>query len=83
MPLIPGRLPRVVPKGGLYIPSINKTVPEGCVVGLSQLHVSFDPKVFPSPYEFRPERWFPESGKDLDHWVLAFSKGRTDCIGKT
>ncbi|GAB1191743.1 hypothetical protein APSETT444_000925 [Aspergillus pseudonomiae] len=83
MPLIPGRLPRVVPKGGLYVPAVNKTIPEGCVVGLSQLHISFDPEVFPSPYEFRPERWFAESGKDLDHWVLAFSKGRTDCIGKT
>ncbi|CAG8074955.1 unnamed protein product, partial [Penicillium nalgiovense] len=83
MPLIPGRLPRVVPNGGLYVPAVNKTIPEGCVVGLSQLHISFDPEVFPSPHEFKPERWFAESGKDLDHWVLAFSKGRTDCIGKT
>lgn len=83
LPLIPGRLPRVVPKGGLYIPSVNKTVPEGCVVGLSQIHVNFDPEVFPDPYEFKPERWFADAGEDLDKWVLAFSKGRTDCIGKT
>ncbi|KAL7892318.1 cytochrome P450 [Trichoderma sp. SZMC 28014] len=83
LPLVPGRLPRVVPKGGLYIPSVNKTVPEGFVVGLSQIHVNFDPEVFPDPYEFRPERWFADAGEDLDKWVLAFSKGRTDCIGKT
>lgn len=72
-----------MPKGGLYIPSVNKTVPEGFVVGLSQVHVNFDPEVFPDPYEFKPERWFADAGEDLDKWVLAFSKGRTDCIGKT
>lgn len=83
MPLIPGRLPRVVPWGGLYVPAVTKMIPEGSVVGLSQLHVSFDPEVFPDPQDFKPERWSGDSGKDLDHWLLDFAKGRIDCIGKT
>ncbi|XDG09714.1 hypothetical protein ABKA04_009329 [Annulohypoxylon sp. FPYF3050] len=83
MPLVPGRLPRTVPQGGLYIPSINDTVPEGFVVGMSHLAIHFDQNIFERPYEFAPERWMGESGKELNHWLLSFSKGRTDCIGKT
>jgi cytochrome P450 len=83
MPLVPGRLPRTVPAGGLYVPSVQKTIPEGYVVGLSHLAIHFDPEIFQRPDEFLPERWIGESGKELSHWLLAFSKGRTDCIGKT
>ncbi|KAI1442050.1 cytochrome P450 [Annulohypoxylon stygium] len=83
MPLVPGRLPRTVPQGGLYVPSINDTVPEGFVVGMSHLAIHFDQNIFERPYEFAPERWIGESGKELNHWLLSFSKGRTDCIGKT
>lgn len=32
--LIPGRLPRTVPKGGLYVPAIKDTIPEGYAVSL-------------------------------------------------
>ncbi|KUI64500.1 Trichodiene oxygenase [Cytospora mali] len=83
MPLVPGRLPRTVPKGGLYVPSVKQTIPEGTVVGLDHLVVHFDPEIFDRPFEFLPERWAGEKGKELNHWLLSFSKGRTDCIGKT
>lgn len=33
--LIPGRLPRTVPKGGLYVPAIKDTIPEGYAVSPS------------------------------------------------
>jgi cytochrome P450 len=83
MPLVPGRLPRTVPAGGLYVPSARQTIPEGAVVGMSHLAIHFDPAIFEDPHEFRPERWMGEGGKELNHWLLSFSKGRTDCIGKT
>ncbi|KAI1636385.1 cytochrome P450 [Biscogniauxia mediterranea] len=83
MPLVPGRLPRQVPKGGLYVPVIDRTIPEGTVVGMSHMAIHFDEDIFERPYEFLPERWIGDSGKELNHWLLSFSKGRTDCIGKT
>ena len=82
MPLVPGRLPRTVPKGGLYVPAINDTIPEGFVVGISHMFLHEDPNIFARPQDFDPERWIGEAGKELNHWLLSFSKGRTDCIGK-
>ncbi|MCJ1449244.1 MAG: hypothetical protein MMC23_009764 [Stictis urceolatum] len=41
-----------------------------------------DPEIFEQPEEFKPERWVSEPGKKLEHWLFAFSKGGTDCIGK-
>ncbi|PYI09625.1 cytochrome P450 [Aspergillus sclerotiicarbonarius CBS 121057] len=78
MPLVPGRLPRT----GLYVPSVQKTIPEGSVVGLSHLAIHFDPEIFDQPEEFRPERWIGEQGKERNPWLLSFSKERTDWIGK-
>ena len=83
MPLVPGRLPRQVPKGGLYVPAIDDTIPEGSVVGMSHMAIHFNEEIFEKPYEFLPARWIGDSGKELNHWLLSFSKGRTDCIGKT
>lgn len=83
MPLVPGRLPRVVPAGGLYVPAIKDTIPAGYVVGTSHLALHNSPDIFGEPLAFKPERWMDESGKELNHWLLSFSKGRTDCIGKT
>ncbi|RYP39085.1 hypothetical protein DL767_002348 [Monosporascus sp. MG133] len=80
--LIPGRLPRIVPKGGLYVPAIDDTIPEGYAVGVSHDLIHKNPEIFGEPHEFRPERWMGESGKELMHWLVSFSWGRTDCIGK-
>ena len=79
---MPGRLPRVVPKGGLYVPAAKATIPEGSVVGIDHMPLHKDPAIFDQPDEFLPERWSGEAGKELNHWLLTFSKGRTDCIGK-
>ncbi|TGO19736.1 hypothetical protein BPAE_0334g00030 [Botrytis paeoniae] len=82
MPLVPGRLPRSVPKGGLYVPAAKETIPEGSIIGISHLAVHQNPEIFAEPLKFLPERWIGEEGKELNHWLLSFSKGRTDCIGK-
>ncbi|KAJ8063557.1 hypothetical protein OCU04_007429 [Sclerotinia nivalis] len=82
MPLVPGRLPRTVPKGGLYVPAAKRTIPEGSIIGISHLALHENPEIFIQPRKFLPERWIGEEGKELNHWLLSFSKGRTDCIGK-
>ncbi|KAF4997551.1 hypothetical protein FGRMN_3756 [Fusarium graminum] len=79
---IPGRLTRVVPEGGLVVPAAGKTIPAGSVVGMSHLMIHKDPELFESPEEFKPERWLGDEGKALDHWLVSFSKGTRDCIGK-
>ncbi|RWA06751.1 hypothetical protein EKO27_g8359 [Xylaria grammica] len=83
MPLVPGRLPRTVPRGGLYVPSTGETIPEGYVVGMNHITIHFNKDIFKRPEEFLPERWIGDGGKELNQWLLTFSKGRTDCIGKT
>ncbi|KAK3985848.1 Trichodiene oxygenase [Cladorrhinum sp. PSN332] len=82
VPLVPGRLPRTVPKGGLYVPSAKEVIPAGTVVGIDHGPLHLQPDIFERPTEFDPERWIGEQGKELNHWLLSFSKGRTDCIGK-
>jgi cytochrome P450 len=71
-----------VPKGGLYVPAIDDTIPEGYAVGISHDLIHKNPEIFENPFEFRPERWMGEDGKKLMRWLVAFSWGRTDCIGK-
>jgi cytochrome P450 len=42
-----------------------------------------DPEFFPSPHEFRPERWLEakESGFPLHKYLVAFSRGHRQCLG--
>jgi cytochrome P450 len=35
--------------------------------------------VFPSPLEFRPERWLDNKG--LEKYLVSFSKGSRQCVG--
>lgn len=80
--LIPGRLPRRVPAGGLYVAAVDAIIPEGSVVGVSHDLIHKNADIFEEPHEFRPERWMGEAGKERLHWLVSFSWGRTDCIGK-
>ncbi|KAH3001178.1 hypothetical protein KXW60_008032, partial [Aspergillus fumigatus] len=40
-----------------------------------------DKTIFPNPDEFSPERWLIDKGRDLDKWLVAFSKGPRRCPG--
>ncbi|XRM46061.1 hypothetical protein ABZX51_009118 [Aspergillus tubingensis] len=75
----PSRLPRIVPKGGIEVD--GQLIPPGTAVSMSTRMIHFDPDIFPKPDEFNPERWIGESGKTLDKWNVAFSKGTRSCIG--
>lgn len=73
----PGFLPRVVPSEGAHIGSTF--IPGGVKITITSQVVQLDPKIFPEPLVFRPERWL--DNKSLDRWHVGFSKGPRKCIG--
>jgi len=41
-----------------------------------------NPRIFPEPREFRPDRWLQEDSKErLDRYLAPFTKGTRSCIG--
>jgi cytochrome P450 len=47
---------------------------------MSNIFVHWNEEVFPDHRTFRPERWL-ENDKDLDTYLVAFSKGPRSCLG--
>jgi cytochrome P450 len=39
-----------------------------------------NPRVYPDPFHFKPERWLGERGKALDAYFAPFSRGGQSCI---
>ncbi|KAF6758266.1 cytochrome P450 [Ephemerocybe angulata] len=56
-------------------------VPENTVVSMAQPFVHLNPDIFPDPHRFDPERWLQEGSKELQNYIVAFSKGQRMCIG--
>jgi cytochrome P450 len=75
-----GRMPRVVPKGGLTVPSTGVHIPAGTVINFCINLIHRDPRIFSEPDRFLPERWFGQPGKELEKWLLSFSKGDRICV---
>jgi len=44
-----------------------------------------DPRVFPDPDSFMPQRWLDQGDgpKNLNRYLVAFGKGSHNCIGST
>ncbi|KAK0665081.1 Cytochrome P450 monooxygenase yanH [Lasiodiplodia hormozganensis] len=77
---VPGRLPRVTPKGGATFN--NFYVPEGTIVGMSSWLMHRNEDAFPDPMKFDPSRWLdPEDARRLDHYMVPFGKGSRQCVG--
>ncbi|KAF2100215.1 putative cytochrome P450 [Rhizodiscina lignyota] len=70
------RLPRVVNEPLQYR---EWTIPPHTPVSMEPVSVLIDPKIFPQPHAFKPERWLGE--QRLDRYQVAFSKGSRQCIG--
>jgi len=68
---------RVVPREGAKIGHIF--VPGDTIVSCGATFLHFNPTLFPSPHEFRPERWLDEP--DLENWLVPFSRGPRMCLG--
>ncbi|KAJ5681311.1 elymoclavine monooxygenase [Penicillium maclennaniae] len=78
---VPGNLPRLVPPGGVTVGSVY--LPEGTVVSSSHLSIIHNETIFYDPYEFKPERWLGDEGKELEKWHVGFSRGPRRCIGSS
>lgn len=76
---VPGVFPRDVPAGGTTVQGIF--IPAGASVSTVQGCIHFNPKIFPEPERFLPERWLGEEAKGLDKYLVSFAKGRHQCIG--
>ncbi|GIJ98273.1 hypothetical protein Aspvir_000389 [Aspergillus viridinutans] len=74
----PGNLPRVVPPEGVRIGS--HFIAGGTYISTSLHAMHHNPKVYPDPFHFKPERWLGERGKALDPYFAPFSRGGQSCI---
>lgn len=76
-------LERHVPQGGVEI--CGKHIPAGTTVGINAWVLHHDPKVFPDPESFLPERWLESSTeklKEMERSFFAFGAGSRTCVGK-
>ncbi|KAL4876764.1 cytochrome P450 [Aspergillus karnatakaensis] len=86
-PAVSGALWREVLAGGLNIPELGMHIPAGCEVGTGIWSLNHNPRYFPDPFKFLPERWITEeSGEEtvrIAKGALAsFSVGPRNCVGK-
>ncbi|MEZ0094506.1 cytochrome P450 [Streptacidiphilus sp. EB129] len=60
----------------------GRPVPEGTTVWTSQWSVHRDPRFFPAPDAFRPERWDEDAPDPIpDHAWFPFGGGQRTCLG--
>ncbi|KAL4902025.1 hypothetical protein BDW74DRAFT_181183 [Aspergillus multicolor] len=82
---VPGRLPRVVPpaeSGAAPLVVDGKAIPPGTTVGISAAAVHSDPSIWGSDARsFKPERWLQGDAKQLEKYLVTFSKGARQCLG--
>lgn len=75
-----GRLPRVIETNGLVLNGYP--IPRGTIVGMSSWMMHRNPKIFPDPDTFLPERWLdPANAGKLEKSFVAFSRGSRQCLG--
>ena len=73
---LPGRVPRVVPDGGVDFNGYH--IPTGVAVSMSQWMQHRNEAIFPDPMTFEPERWLSEAGKGIggpEDYFIAFRRG--------
>lgn len=81
----PTRLPRTVPAQGFqFTDNIGKTYrfPAGTQIGAQILTLHMNPKVFPDPLAFRPERWLEDPTPEMQRDFIPFSLGQRQCIAR-
>ncbi|TKA74391.1 hypothetical protein B0A55_04524 [Friedmanniomyces simplex] len=81
----PTRLPRIVPPQGFAFEASNGRryfLPGGTQVGLQVYTLHFNPKVFPEPHAFRPERWLDDPTPEMQRDWIPFGVGSRQCIAR-
>ncbi|KAK6349522.1 hypothetical protein TWF696_005807 [Orbilia brochopaga] len=78
---VPGRLPRIVPKGGTT--AAGTFIPEGATVSMSIYLMHNNPDAYPDPQKFDPERWLSTNSSSIEEkYLVPFSKGSRSCVGR-
>jgi cytochrome P450 len=81
-PPLPSLLLRTAMDGGMTVDGHH--VPEGVNVGVGAYSVMHNPKYYPEPFSFQPERWLSNGGDELARSAFCpFSIGNRGCIGKS
>lgn len=64
-------------------PSTGKsyTIPPGTPISITTLSAHTAESVFPNPFNFDPERWLGDAGRERRKFQMAFSKGGRKCLG--
>lgn len=63
-------------------PYHNFSIPKGMPVFIPHVAIQRDPKFFPNPLEFKPERFNAENRDSLNQYAyLSFGIGPRNCIG--
>ena len=77
------RIARAFPDKTLVHPS-GLSIPPGTTVYMTLwLMMHQNPKIFPEPHIFQPERWLGQEGKKLEKYLVPFSRGPRACLGQT
>ncbi|KAH7115075.1 cytochrome P450 [Dendryphion nanum] len=73
------RLPRVSPD--LPIQYGDYVIPIGVPVGMSSYFMHSDPKVYPEPFTFNPDRWIGDIDPAMNKYWVPFARGSRNCLG--
>jgi cytochrome P450 len=75
------RMPRIATQETLICNGIE--LPAGTPLITSSWFVNMNPKIFPNPMKFDPDRWIvaTERGDHLPRYLSNFAKGTRNCLG--
>lgn len=73
-------LPGQTPPEGAYV--MGEWIPGNTTVSMTPYTAHRDPRIFPDPEEYKPERWLGDAGKELQPYFISFSAGARGCIGR-
>ncbi|RYP10762.1 hypothetical protein DL764_000458 [Monosporascus ibericus] len=76
----PTRLPRICKDQDLRYE--EWTIPKGTTISTTSQDIHSNPKIFPDPSEFRPERWDnPVDRKFANRYLMPWGRGTRLCLG--
>ncbi|KAF5345151.1 hypothetical protein D9758_009719 [Tetrapyrgos nigripes] len=56
-------------------------IPRGTIVSMGATFMHWSPDLFPDPFKFSPDRWLQDRDRQLDSYLVPFSRGPRQCIG--
>ncbi|KAI9294674.1 cytochrome P450, partial [Neoconidiobolus thromboides FSU 785] len=81
-PVVPGGLPRIIPRGGKVIEGYF--IPEKTASVIDINYIQNNPNYWEEPNIFKPERWIDQNGKFQSHKnFMPFLIGPRACLGRS